>query len=103
MLTRCMEECVLWGKEEVQTDGTEKRECFGEIRAAFSSRSAEEVLEDDTEYARETVYALIPVRYEPRGGFVRGMLLRCAHAEYRMLTPVRTERYWNVKCARIHL
>lgn len=102
MLMRCLKRCTLYGVPAVSLYGTETRTALGEIRAAFVSRSAEETMEDDAERALETVYAVIPARYAPLGGFRRSMVLDAGGAEYRMLTPVDLGTLWSVKCVRVH-
>lgn len=95
--------CTLWGVPQIALSGGESRERLGEIRASFHSRSAEEILENDFSRAVETVYAVIPARYEPRGGFLRGMQLRADGDLWQMRTPVCHGRYWSVKCTRVHV
>jgi len=103
MLTRNLERCVLYGVPKIGADGVELRQELSEIRAAFTSRSAEEVTEADVSRCAETVHAVIPSRYAPPGGFLRGMIVRCGARQYRMLTPVHLGRLWNVKCVRVHV
>ena len=74
-----------------------------EISALLVARSSEENSSEDISHAAQTVSALIPMRYTPRGGFVRGMSLTHGGAIYRMLTPVKLSRLWSVKCIRIHI
>lgn len=100
MLNRVMERMELLGVPVIGTDGAERRESVGEIRGTIVPRSSEETEEDGLDRAVQTVYAVIPDRYCPLGGFLRGMELRCAGGiRYRVLTPVRCGAWWSLKCS----
>lgn len=101
MLNRVMERMLLRGVPVIGRDGAERREDIGEVRGTLVSRSAEETEEDGLDRAVQTVYAVIPDRYSPRGGFRRGMELHCADGGCcRVLTPVRCGAWWSLKCSR---
>lgn len=103
MRQRMQEKCDLYDVPTYSLTGEESARKLGEIRALFVSRSSEENYSEDLSYAAETVHVLIPHRYAPNGGFVRGMSLTKNGAVYRMLTPVKLSRIWSVKCVRIHI
>lgn len=103
MLTGKLKKCTLWSVPETDAGGKENRLLIGEIRAAFSTYSSEETEEDDVSRSMETVYAVIPARYAPAGGFCRSMLLQWGEASFRMLNPVCLGTIWSVKCLRVHL
>lgn len=102
MLMRKLEECALISAPVFSADGAETRRSMGMIRAAFTSRSSEEIDADGAWRAAETVHAVIPARYAPLGGFRRGMTLLRGERVYRMLNPVNLGRLWNVKCVYVH-
>ena len=65
---------------------------------------SEETEEEDLDRAVQTVYAVIPKRYTPPGGFIRGMEIRTADGgRCRVLTPVLCGGYWSIKCSRVWL
>ncbi len=104
MLNRVMERMLLYGIPAIGTDGHEKRDFLSEIRGTFVPRSAEETEEDDLDRAVQTVYAVIPKRYTPPGGFCRGMeLVAQDGGRYRVLTPVLCGGFWSLKCSRTWL
>lgn len=103
MRKRMQSVCTLYDVPRVARDGSEESRCLGEISALLVARSSEENSSEDISHANQTVSALIPMRYTPRGGFVRGMSLTHGGAIYRMLTPVKLSRLWSVKCIRIHI
>lgn len=103
MRKRMQSVCTLYDVPRVARDGSEESRCLGEISALLVARSSEENSSEDISHANQTVSALIPIRYTPRGGFVRGMSLAHGGAIYRMLTPVKLSRLWSVKCIRIHI
>ena len=103
MLTGLQKICTLYGVPEIAPDGRESRREIGTVRAAFSTSSSEETDEDDVSRSMETVYAVIPARYAPMGGFCRSMVLRHGEETYRMLNPVCLGSLWSVKCRRVHL
>ena len=103
MRKRMQSVCTLYDAPRVARDGSEESRCLGEISALLVARSSEENSSEDISHANQTVSALIPMRYTPRGGFVRGMSLAHGGAIYRMLTPVKLSRLWSVKCIRIHI
>ena len=103
MLTGLQKKCTLYGVPETAPDGREIRREIGTVRAAFSTYSSEETDEDDVSRSMETVYAVIPARYAPMGGFSRNMTLTCGETSYRMLNPVCLGSLWTVKCRRVHL
>ena len=94
---------TLFDVPRVSLFGEETAQALGKVSAAIHRRTAEERSENDLECAAETAYALIPARFAPPGGFVRGMVLTDGAARYRMLTPVCHGRQWCVKCIRMHL
>ena len=58
----------------------------------------------DRDRAVQTVYAVIPKRYTPAGGFCRGMeILAQDGGRYRILTPVLCGGFWSLKCSRTWL
>lgn len=103
MRKRMQSVCTLYDAPHVRTTGEEESRCLGEISALLVARSSEENSSEDISHANQTVSALIPMRYTPPGGFLRGMSLTHEGAVYRMLTPVKLSRLWAVKCTRIHI
>ena len=103
MHLRKQETCTLFDIPVYSPTGEASARALGEIRALFVSRSSEENNSEDISHAAETLSVLIPGRYTPPGGFVRGMSLEKDGAVYRMLTPVNLGRLWSVKCLRIHI
>ena len=103
MRKRMQSVCTLYDAPHVRTTGEEESRCLGEISALLVARSSEENSSEDISHANQTVSALIPMRYTPPGGFLRGMSLTHEGAVYRMLTPVKLSRLWAVKCIRIHI
>ena len=103
MRKRMQSVCTLYDVPHVRPTGEEESRCLGEISALLVARSSEESSSEDISHANQTVSALIPMRYTPPGGFLRGMSLTHEGAVYRMLTPVKLSRLWAVKCTRIHI
>ena len=103
MRKRMQSVCTLYNVPHVRPTGEEESRCLGEISALLVARSSEENSSEDISHANQTVSALIPMRYTPPGGFLRGMSLTHEGAVYRMLTPVKLSRLWAVKCTRIHI
>lgn len=103
MRLRKQDLCTLYDVPQFSPDGTQSARCLGEIRALLVARSSEENYSEDFSHAAETVSALIPMRYTPPGGFVRGMSLSKDGEVYKMLTPVKLSRIWAIKCVRIHI
>lgn len=75
---------------------------LGTVRAVLSRDSAAERTENDLSFAAERVTALIPSRYTPVGGFLRGMVLTSGSARYRVLAPIDLGGMWRLKCERIY-
>lgn len=103
MRKRMQSVCTLYDVPHINRDGAEESRCLGEISALLVARSSEENSSEDISHAAQTISALIPARYTPQSGFVRGMTLSHGGAIYRMLTPVKLSRLWSVKCMRIHI
>lgn len=103
MRKRMQSVCTLYDVPRIDRNGSEESRCLGEISVLLVARSSEENSSEDISHAAQTVSALIPMRYTPRGGFVRGMSLTHGGEVYRMLTPVKLSRLWSVKCIRIHI
>ena len=103
MRKRMQSVCTLYDVPHVRPTGEEESRCLGEISALLVARSSEENSSEDISHANQTVSALIPMRYTPPGGFLRGMSLTHEGAVYRMLTPVKLSRLWAVMCTRIHI
>ena len=103
MRKRMQSVCTLYDVPHVRPTGEEESRCLGEISALLVARSSEENSSEDISHANQTVSVLIPMRYTPPGGFLRGMSVTHEGAVYRMLTPVKLSRLWAVKCTRIHI
>ena len=103
MRKRMQSVCTLYDVPHVRPTGEEESRCLGEISALLVARFSEENSSEDISHANQTVSALIPMRYTPPGGFLRGMSLTHEGAVYRMLTPIKLSRLWAVKCTRIHI
>ena len=103
MRKRMQDICTLYDVPQIPPAGVPSARYLGEIRALLVARSSEENNADGLSHAAQTVSALIPLRYTPAGGFVRGMSLLQNGVIYRMLTPVKLSRLWAIKCVRIHI
>lgn len=68
----------------------ESERFIGKIRAVISHRSSEEAASEGLIRANESSLAAVDLRYEPDGGFVRGMTIRGdGGEEYVIRLPIR--------------
>lgn len=71
------------------------------IRAVISHRSSEEVASETLSRANESSIAAVDLKYEPVGGFKRGMIIKTTDGgEYFVRLPVRHRKMWVLLLSR---